>query len=352
MKRPSLFLPCAIAAFLPAVGACTQEGVGDDPTGSSGSASGGSAGNTTNPGTAGSAVSTTGGSVAAAGATVAGGNAAVSGSSSGGVGGSASVGGSGGGAAPTSGNGGSNAGGTGTAGAPAVTPASIVPTLDGYLWVGTCSGAGAGLDCTLNDEQNQCPNASAADYATRGVLRKAEHVVGGDKATKYTINFEVRGIVGGKFYTGGKLRTTTYSANGPNDGWYEGGMPTDSKWNTWEIRVDPPVAGAPNVYYLNAFDTASQYDGWHGTFPMKFSASFPVMGGSKLTLVVHDSNCLGQQNCGETPKAGQATCEAPRSVDLSGMMPQPTNFVQPYTQAAGGLHPQWLFVDVTSVTAG
>lgn len=348
MKRLSPILPCAIGAFLLAAGACTQEGVGDDPAGSAGSASGGSAGSTTTTGTAGTGVSPMGGSVAAAGS-AAGGSAAVSGSSSGGASGSASVGGSGGGVAPTSG---SNAGGGGSAGAPAVTPASIVPTLDGYLWVGTCSSAGAGLDCTLNDEQNQCPNASAADYATRGVLRKAEHAVGGDKATKYTINFEVRGIVGGKFYTGGKLRTTAYSANGPNDGWYEGGTPTDSKWNTWEIRVDPPVAGAPNVYYLNAFDTASQYDGWHGTFPMKFSASFPAMGGSKLTLVIHDSNCLGQQNCGETPKAGQPTCDAPRSVDLSGMLPQPTNFTQPYTQTAGSLHPQWLFVDVTSVTAG
>lgn len=347
MKRPSPTLPCVIGAFLLAAGACTQEGIGDDPVGASGSATGGSAG-TAPTSSAGSNVTPTGGSVAAAGSATAG-SAPVAGSNSaGGASGSTSVGGSGGGVAPTSG---SSTGGTGSAGGPAVTPATIVPTLDGYLWVGTCSGAGAGLDCTLNDEQNQCPNASAADYATRGVLRKAEHVVGGDKATKYTINFEVRGIVGGKFYTGGKLRTTAYSANGPNDGWYEGGTPTDSKWNTWEIRVDPAVAGAPNVYYLNAFDTASQYDGWHGTFPMKFSASFPVMGGSKITLVVHDSNCLGQQNCGETPKAGQATCEAPRSVDLSGMMPQPMNFVQPYAQPAGNLHPQWLFVDVTSVTA-
>jgi hypothetical protein len=349
MKRPSPFLPCAIGAFLIAAGACTQEGVGDDPTGSAGSASGGSAGSAT--GTAGTSVSTTGGSVTAGGTTggTTGGSAPLAGTSSGGASGGQSAGSANGGTGPL---GGTASGGSSVGGGAAVTPASIVPTLDGYLWIGTCSGAGAGLDCTLNDEQNTCPNPTAADYATRGVLRKAEHLVGGDKATKYTINFEVRGIVGGKFYTGGKLRTAAYSANGPNDGWYEGGTPTDSKWNTWEIHVDPPVAGAANVYYLNAFDTASQYDGWHGTFPMKFSASFPVMGGSKLTLVIHDSNCLGQQNCGETPKAGQPTCDAPRSVDLSGMLPQPTNFAQPYTQSAGSLHPQWLFVDVTSVTAG
>lgn len=352
MKRISPSLACALGAFLLAAGACTQEGVGEDPTGSSGSASVGAAGTAPSTGTAGSSVSPPGGSATVGGAEA--GSAPVSGSSSGGASaGSASGGTPSGGIAPVAGTasgGGSVAGGTG--GGAAVTPASIVPTLDGYLWIGTCSGVGAGLDCTLNDEQNQCPNASSATYATRGVLRKAEHVVGGDKATKYTINFEVRGIVGGKFYTGGKLRTTTYSPTQPNDGWYEGGTPTDSKWNTWEIHVDPPVTGAANVYYLNAFDTASQYDGWHSTFPMKFSASFPVMGGSKITLVIHDSNCLGQQNCGQTPKEGQATCDAPRSVDLTGMMPQPMNFVQPYTQAANSLHPQWLFVDVTSVTAG
>lgn len=300
----------------------------------------------------GSTAQPTAGSPAAGTATIAGsaaggagtaGSASAAGTSSGGASGGTgtAVGGAAAGSAPVAGSGGVSGG---------VTPAQIVPTLDGYLWVGTCSGAGAGLDCKLNDEQNQCPNSTSATYANRGVLRKAEHVVGGDSATKYTINFEVRGIVGGKFYTGGKLRTTKYSPTEPNDGWYEGGTPTDSKWNTWEIHVDPPVAGAPNVYYLNAFDTASKYDGWHGTFPMSFSASFPVMGGSKITLVIHDSNCLGQQNCGQTPESGQPSCDAPRSVDLSGMSPQPTNFAQPYTQSNESLHPQWLFVDVKSVT--
>jgi hypothetical protein len=341
MKAAHLFVTGAVsAAFFIGIG-CSQEGVGDAPPTTAGSASGGSATAGTDSGGASGSASTIAGSATAG--TSIGGSAPAAGSSSGGSAGGTSVGGSGGGSGPTSGSGGSG-------GAAGPTPAQIVPTLDGYLWAGTCSGVGAGLDCQLNDAQNQCPNSTAADYATRGVVRKAEHVVGGDSATKYTITFEARGIVGGKFYTGGKLRTTAYSPTEANDGWYEGGMPTDSKWNTWEIRVDPPVAGAANVYYLNAFDPASQYDGWHGTFPMKFTASFPVMGGSKITLVIHDSNCLGQQNCGQTPKAGQPNCDAPRSVDLSGMMPQPANFTQPYTQATDSLHPQWLFIDVKSVS--
>jgi hypothetical protein len=344
MKAAHLFVTGAVsAALLVAVG-CSQEGVGEAPTNTAGSASGGAG-----TGTAGTTSESSSGTATIAGSATAGtstgGNAPAAGTSSGGVSGAQGVAGS-----NTAGGTGPTAGSGGTGGGSGVTPAQLVPTLDGYLWVGTCSGVGAGLDCQLNDAQNQCPNSTAADYATRGVVRKAEHVVGGDKATKYTINFEARGIVGGKFYTGGKLRTTTYSPTEANDGWYEGGTPTDSKWNTWEIHVDPPVTGAPNVYYLNAFDVASQYDGWHGTFPMKFTASFPVMGGSKITLVIHDSNCLGQQNCGQTPKAGQPNCDAPRSMDLSGMMPQPSNFTQPYTQATDSLHPQWLFIDVKSIS--
>jgi hypothetical protein len=83
---------------------------------------------------------------------------------------------------------------------------------------------------------------------------------------------------------------------------------------------------------------------------MMFSASFAVLGGGTISLVVHDSNCLGQQNCGQTVE-GQAVCSAPRTVSLTGMSPPPpTSFTQPYNQGAG-LYPQWLFIDVQSVTS-
>jgi len=249
-----------------------------------------------------------------------------------------------------SGVGGSSVGGAGGSGG-SLDPNAIVPGFDGFYWEGTCNGASteAGRDCKLLDDTMQCPNAtSTTPFSMRGAFRRKTLTVAGTPGTKYMINFHVRGVTGGKFYTGGTLRATTYT-DGPagNDGWYEGGTPTDSKWNTYEIHVDPAVPGAKNVYYMNAFPTASGYDGRHETFVMKFNASFPVLGGGKITFVIHDSNCLGQQNCGQNL---DSTCTAPRSVDLNGMSPAAT-FAQPVVNnvAGGTWHPQWLYFDILSV---
>jgi hypothetical protein len=146
-----------------------------------------------------------------------------------------------------------------------------------------------------------------------------------------------------------------------NDGWYVGGTPTDSKWNTYEIHVNPPVAGSnalsgtDDVYYLNAFPSVSGgLDSWcemHETFPMKYTASFPVTGGGTIKLILHDSNCLGQMNCGGPNR--QTTCANSRTIDLTGMSPQPTSPpspTQPYKQS-NGFYPQWLFFNVKSVTS-
>ena len=153
-----------------------------------------------------------------------------------------------------------------------------------------------------------------------------------------------------------------------NDGWRAGGLPTPSKWNTYEIHVSPPVPGQPvnmqaltctgcpgagdNVYYTNSIPNT---DGVHETFPIKLTASFPVLGGGTITLVIHDSNCLGQQNCGPDPDQAamciQPAPGGPRTMDISGMLPAPMPFVQPYTQTRGNVwYPQWLLFDVKSVT--
>ncbi len=231
---------------------------------------------------------------------------------------------------------------------------SVAKVLDGYMWIGTCTdGAASGLDCPLNDpSSNMCPNPNATDYATRGEVRNTMLTLGGDSATTYTITLEFRGILGTRCYTGGTPAAAQLASNPEmqNNGWYVGGTPTDSKWNTYEIHVSPPVSGEANVYYLNAFP--QNPSGWcekHETFPMKYTASFKAMGGSTLTLVLHDSNCLGQQNCGGPDN--QSSCANPRTIDLSGMPPQPAGFTQPYKQS-NGFYPQFVEFAVRSVTAG
>ena len=245
---------------------------------------------------------------------------------------------------------------------------SIVPTLDGYLWVGKCAaGKGVNKDCPIDGPGSVCVGSSP-DFFALGAFVLAKHKVGGTPGTQYMIDFEVRGVTGGKTYVGGTPRNTeTFNQTG-NDGWQVGGLPTDSKWNTYEIHVSPPVPGQPvnkqsltctgcpkapdNVYYTNSIKGT---DGTHETFPIKFDASFPVMGGGTITLVIHDSNCLGQQNCGPDPDP-KALCVkpapgGPRTIDISGM-PKPTGFVQPSHRFASPntWYPQWLLFDVKSVT--
>jgi hypothetical protein len=186
------------------------------------------------------------------------------------------------------------------------------------------------------------------------------------------LNIEARGVTGGKNYNGGMRQSTAATFNQTaNDGWHVGGAATPTLWNTYEIHVNPPVPGVPvttaatvpkctgcpaaggNVYYTNSIPNT---DTIHATYPVKFKASFPVMGGGTISLVIHDSNCLGQQNCGPDTAAGamcvQPAPNGPRTVDLSGMSPLPPNFVQPYEQANNPIpwHPQWLLFDVQSVT--
>jgi len=93
-----------------------------------------------------------------------------------------------------------------------------------------------------------CPNATSTDFTKQGTFRSVTHNVTGTAGKQYTLNFEVRGILGTKCYSGGTMRTTTLSANPEtnNDGWYMGGQPVPSKWNTYEIHVKPAV-GTTNL---------------------------------------------------------------------------------------------------------
>jgi hypothetical protein len=160
------------------------------------------------------------------------------------------------------------------------------------------------------------------------------------------------------------MRTPALGANPEtnNDGWYMGGQPVSSKWNTYEIHVKPavgttnlnPLDKTENIYFLNAFPyppvTYGQdtYCEAHETFPFKYTASFPVTGGGTITLTLHDSNCLAQMNCGGPDR--QTSCANPRTMDLTGMPPAPTGFTQPYKQSNGD-YPQWVQFDVKTVTS-
>ena len=411
MNRTTLRIVC-IAGFALVAASCSQGGTTTNPgggtpqggtTGAAGTTSPGSTistGGTTQPGDTGgtsaadtggvaetggsaggetSAGGTTGaaGSISTGGATKSGGTTGAAGSIS--TGGSTSAGGTTKAGSSSSAGGSTSAGGTtgaaGTSGAAgggaSIPPETIVPQMNGFLWVGTCSpgevGAGS-LDCYLYPEGTaSCPNATSPTYANKGVIRTVTQTVGGTAGTPYTINFEIRGVLGSKCYSGGTRRAgdappAGWNAETNTDGWYEGGTPATGLWNTYEIHVTPPVLTetkslsadkTENIYYLNSMPSTMGVT-WcevHETFPIQYKASFPVFGGGTIKFVLHDSNCKGQQNCGGPTPANCTTQH--RTVDLTGMptpLQTPPSPQQPYKDS-NGHYPQWALFDVTSVTS-
>jgi hypothetical protein len=342
MKRVLL----CVVGLLTAVG-CAQEST--SATGN-GTGNGGSAGTTSGSGgtTAG-----TGGSTGAAGAS--GGSTGAAGAAGGAAGGST-------GAAGSTGQAGSGGAAGGAGGTGGISIASVVPQLDGYLWIGTCaSGApstGNPTDCPIYPAgMTTCPNTGSAQYANRGALIDATIPVLGTTGTTYNVNMEVRGVTGLRCYNPAAagqpsrvppLATDVEGMSTGNDTWQVGGTPIDSLWNTWEFHVRNAAGTEVGVYYLNAVQPSSIYCQRHETFYIKFMTTFPVVGGGSILARIHDSNCAGQQNCGAPDS--QPTCASPRTISLAGMdPPPPTTFTQP--PVTNTYHPQWLFFDVKSVTA-
>ena len=200
---------------------------------------------------------------------------------------------------------------------------------DGFLFQYPCAAGGcSGLMCVNN--------ALTISQAFQ---------VKGDPATVYRVSFRVRGVTESKNYSGGQRRSTTPIDPGASGGdlWYEGGNAPVSTYSSYELHVTPPVAGAPNDYFLNARDGTDEHDGT--TWALNYMASIKVKGGGTITFKTFDSNCSAIRNCG--PK-GTNPC-TPRTFDLSDAVPAPTA-TQPIRDA-NGTSPQWLHIDVLEVTA-
>jgi hypothetical protein len=230
-----------------------------------------------------------------------------------------------------------------------------VPDLVGFYWEGTCVGTRdpGGHNCPL-DDKTPCP--STGSYDQQGTIRDKVFNVKGTTGQKYTVNFELRGVMGTRCYTGGtRASTAAPNESGTNNWWYVGGTQyNNSWWNTYELHVSPSTGDASkDVYYFNGSDNpGGSFCEREASYLVKYTASFKVLGGGTLTFRLHDSNCQAQQNCGSDTN-GSATC-APRNVDLAGMSPQPpASFSQPPTNVIGAksYKPQWVWITATSVTS-
>jgi len=342
------------------VAGCAQNGpdtIPNDGTGGhgTGGASTGEGGSNGGPGTGGSNVGTGGSNTpqGTGGETTNGSGGRGTGGSNGGATGSGGA---------TTGTGGKGTGGAAT-GSGGFGINDIVPGLDGYYWDVSPSGntSLSGTNYPFGPPSGGCPSTGGWDQQGYINTRPALSVKG-TTGQKYTVNINVRGVVGTRCYTGGTpASTATPVGTGANNTWYAGGTQfNDSIWNTMEIRVSPKVTGQPNqgnsaydVYYANSFPNISNWCQKEATYEARYNASFPVMGGGTITFVVHDTNCRTLANCG--PVEAQASCDttASRVIDMSGLNPAPTSFSQPRTGSLGGTtyQIQWVWIDVTSVTS-
>jgi hypothetical protein len=232
-------------------------------------------------------------------------------------------------------------------------PKDIVPDLHGFYWEGTCSGDPSVTQATGHN----CPMTGTLTTApANGVNSEKAIMVKGTTGQAYTINIEVRGVIGTRCYTGGtRASSAGLSEDGNNNWWYVGGSYANPTgwWNTYELKVTPSTGDASgDIYYFNGSGVQGGNDcEREATYLVKYNASFKAKGGGTLTFKIHDQNGKGQQNCGKETDPN-STC-APRMVDLTGMAASPpANFKQPPANALEKTYyPQWMLIAVTSITS-
>jgi len=304
--------------------------------------SGGSSGTATTAGTGGS----TGG---AGGAT-----AGSAGMSSGGTSGTASGGagtGAGGAGATGAGAGGMATGGMGGGGLDPDTFFS--PNLNGlYYELRTYNGTdpGGGMYWLTEMAGDACP--TGADWASSGITRTKDFTAKGTAGQKYTVNFQVRGAMALRCVSGGTPSGMMGDAMGTkNNTFYVGGTQfMDSPLNTWQFDVTPAVTGeAANTYFLNGIPSSSNQCDAKVVYDVGYTAKVVVAGDSKITLSAHSSDCKVPQNCGADP-TGAGGCK-PRTIDMTGVEVHASP-MQPVADVFDPvmLYPQWIVIDITSIT--
>ncbi len=215
----------------------------------------------------------------------------------------------------------------------ALTPAQVGGELEGYLHLAPCQSADAGHDCTL-------PGCQGGRKLVEDTLQ-----LGGDPTKVYDITVHVYGVVETRVYQGGERRAGNNYVRTDVDLWHEGGTaPANTTYNSYELHVQPPVAGAPNDYFVNSRTGGDD----QSIVRINFEATFPVQGGGTILWRSTDSNCRQITNCA-TQECGPLT---PRPLSLAAVdnaSPPPTGFTQPYQTGANVGLGQWVYFDVTAV---
>jgi hypothetical protein len=217
-----------------------------------------------------------------------------------------------------------------------VTPAEIGGDLEGFLHLAPCESQDFGHDCTLPGCQG----------GAKLVERTLE--LGGETGTVYDLTVHVYGVVEPRPYQGGERRAgPNFDVNGL-DFWHAGGVipAVTGTYNTYELHVEPPVSGAPNVYYLNSRTGTDE----QLLIRLDYEATFPVQGAGTVRFRSSDSNCRQITNC-RTNDCGPLNPKPLEVASVRNADPPPMAFTQPYQSGANVGLGQWVYVDVVDVAA-
>ena len=241
-----------------------------------------------------------------------------------GAGGAAGIGGT-----NAAGRGGSTAAAGGNAGTGGA-PLSVMAALDGQKFVAPC-GRTESADFLVCENIPASCSSIVGPYLTRGNLMRDDTVtVDGPAGAIYDVTLRVRGVVEPKHFING---ATGMPANGSNYAWYVGGEPnTSGNYSTYMLWVSAPVVmqtGALDgqYYFLNAVDHLEA----HFTYPIDYTATFPVAAGARIRFLADDPNCSMVKNCDDTSIDGivQGPTTKCNPSTIAGL-PASAEIAQPY----------------------
>jgi hypothetical protein len=240
---------------------------------------------------------------------------------------------------------------------------AILP-MDGFMNLDTAQGPPQGPDviqagCVANETPNQQTPLRVQHWQLSGP--------GITTGTLYQVDLHFYGVLECKTYLGGmgpaRSDPPTRDVTVQHNLWLAGARDNGDHWNTHAFTVTPAPsnalsgigsqdAGVPPVAQTFVINQCPMNQGEaHFTWPINFTSSITVPGGSFINYVEFDTNCRAINNCGATDSA--LTCTGPFNT-----VPQVTQAVPntnaTFSQPPGtmmGVHNQWWLVDVTSVRA-
>jgi hypothetical protein len=253
-----------------------------------------------------------------------------------------------------SGSGGSNAGSGGSGGTcPSIAalfpPSGMLGSLDGRLMVQACSGTNTSDDCA-NGGWTYLGNTASCGS---GQPHTQDFLVGGTPGVTYNVTMHFYGILEPRNYGAQVMRESgtvrpvnldsgadppPFATSGP------AAIIATSNFNTVEIRIVNHLGQEVTVYYVNSDTTEARF-----TYVIDYARTIPVIGGGRVRIRQHDSNCRIIKNCGPTP--GYPCAAKVRTQDISSAMPQPLpgELVQPGLGNDVNNGGQWWLLDVTNV---